>query len=223
MGRSAVNGNCWKLGRGKRVLLSLAIIAATFAGLNWFDRVRAEAPEVAGPPIEYDHLANQETDPFLFSGKLMDENHPQWGRYRKALHKYYDVRDCLLETEKGKEKPNLLLVDWRGLRSGVPISVCAFRIARSLKDLERIRQWLIYHQFRVSALNRIYGENFAPKYKTQPVYNMQGSWSREQYRRINSSWFAEITGFDPVYGYGLQFQFSDDLTTVGVNTMSSSE
>jgi hypothetical protein len=210
-----------KLKWAKQVVLSVSVLFAAMGGLSWFDAARAENPEVTGPPIPYDHFANQETDPFLYSGRLMDEDHPRWRQFRGPLQKYPDVRDCLVEGERESEQPNLLKIDWRGVGPGASREVCVFRIARSLKDVELIRQWLLYHQFRVGELSRVFDEDYTPRYETQRIYNMQGSWTKEQYRKIHPSWLAALTGFDPVYGHGLLFEFSEDFTVVGVGSMSS--
>ena len=50
LGRSVVNGRY--IPRVKRILVLAVAIAAAFAGLNWYDQTRPEAPEVSGPPIE---------------------------------------------------------------------------------------------------------------------------------------------------------------------------
>jgi len=212
-----------KLRKVKRILFLAVVVATALAGLRWYDRTRIELPKVAGLSIEYDHLANQETDPFLFSGKLMDENHPRWRQYRRALRIYPDVRDCLVEKERESEQPNLLKIDWRRVGGGASLGVCGFRIARSLKDVERIRQWLVNQQFRVVGLSRVFSEGYTPQYETERIYIMEGFWTKQQYRKIHPSWFVALTGFDPVYGHGLLFEFSDSLTVVGVYPTSSIE
>ena len=50
-----MSGRYWKLGKSvrvKRALLALAVVVAAFAGLSWYGRAGADAPEAAGPPIE---------------------------------------------------------------------------------------------------------------------------------------------------------------------------
>ena len=95
MGRRAVNGR--NISTVKRILLTLAVIAAAFAGMNPYDRARAEAPEVSGPPIEYDHLSNEEIEPYGSRGMP-----PQRPEEKRAVRRFSDVRDCLVKEEQDK-------------------------------------------------------------------------------------------------------------------------
>jgi len=133
-----VNGNWWKLGRGKRVLLSLAIIASAFAGLNWSDRARAEAPEVAGPPIEYDHLSSEKAEPYISFGKppVRDEE-------VHAVKRFPDVRSCLIRVEQSKNRPDLRQIDWSRMNTKSDIQVCMFRIFSSYQTPMKAKQWFI--------------------------------------------------------------------------------
>ncbi len=137
LGRSAVNGNWWKLGRGKRVLLSLAIIASAFAGLNWSDRARAEAPEVSGPPIEYDHLSSEKAEPYGSRGAP-----PQRPEEKRAVRRFADVRDCLVRVEQEKDIPDLRKINWQMMTSTANIRVCMFRIFASYGTPEKAVLWL---------------------------------------------------------------------------------
>jgi len=104
--------------------------------------VWTECRETNSCSITYDHLATQDTDPFLFLGKVMDHEHPRWRRYRKAIRRHADVRDCLLRSEENKEVPNLTLIDWQAMGSGEVIEVCLFRIFSSLETPAAAMQWL---------------------------------------------------------------------------------
>lgn len=172
--------------------------------------------------IEYDHLANQDTDPFLFIGKVVDREHPKWRSYRKALRRYPDVRDCLVEEERDKSEPNLLMIDWERIGTGKNASVCVFRIASSLGSVERIQAWLAYHRFKFGSVSRRVSESFIPHYETYPVYNITASWSADRYREFNPSWLVAITGYDLIYSYTLVLNFDQNqrIAGVGVGTRS---
>lgn len=101
----------------------------------------AECRSTDSCTIEYDHLADQKSDPFLFNGKEMDREHPQWQKYRRNLRRYSDVRDCLISSEAKRETPNLVLIDWNKMRSQEIIEVCMHRIFSSLGSPDAAKQW----------------------------------------------------------------------------------
>ncbi|WP_457650826.1 hypothetical protein [Profundibacter sp.] len=207
----------------KRILFLAVVVTTALAGLRWYDRARAEAPAVSGAPIEYDRLANQETDPFMFQGKVMDENHPRWRQYRRAIRKFRDVRDCLIEEEQNRETPNLLLIDWQKTGLGSGAQVCLFLIARSLGTMDRHREWLEFHEFRTLSYSRFVSDGYSPAYETEPVAYLSGTWTTEQYRAKKPSWFASLTGIELVQGYGVSVRYSHKQRVVGATASSHSE
>ncbi len=122
---------------------ALALLTATVAIVDASEEdIWAECRSTNNCTIEYDHLANQETDPFLFNGKVMDREHPRWRKYRRSLLRYSDVRDCLIRSEAKRESPNLTLIDWTKMRSEEIIEVCMFRVFSSLGAPAAAKQWL---------------------------------------------------------------------------------
>ncbi len=114
-------------------------------------RRRREAEQCLDPqvcPIPYVRLSKQETEPFLFLGKVVDEDHPRYGDYRAALSRFPDVRSCLTEEEREKPQPDLRQVEWGGIRDTRDIDVCVFRIATSVKAIDIIKEWLGLNSFR---------------------------------------------------------------------------
>ncbi|HHI70275.1 MAG TPA: hypothetical protein ENJ91_04685 [Rhodobacteraceae bacterium] len=109
---------------------------AVIAGTNWYDRARAEAPEVAGPPIEYDHLSNEEIEPYGSRGVP-----PQRPEEKRAVRRFSDVRDCLVKEEQDKDIPDLRKIDWRRMTSTANIRVCLFRIFASYGTPEKAVLW----------------------------------------------------------------------------------
>ncbi|MES0823861.1 hypothetical protein [Ruegeria sp. SCP11] len=166
--------------------------------------------------IEYNHLADQETDPFLFLGKVVDKLHPQWTRYRRVLRRYPDVVSCLVESEREKKEPNLLKLDWDRIGTGSGAEVCVFRVASSLGSADRTLTWLQYHKFRFSGLNRRWSQNFQPRFDTQPIYQVTARWSIEQYREVNPSWLSSLTGYELIYEYRLILNFDQHFRVSGV-------
>lgn len=199
---------------GKVVFLpALILTTVLLAGLSWLDIARAEGPDLSEPPIPYDHLANQETDPFLFSGFTMDRESARWPQYRRAIGRFPDVRNCLVKDEQEKEKPNLLLIDWDQTGMGTGVEVCLFLIARSLENVDRIRQWLEFQEFRRGPLTRT---RTSASRENGPVSNMSAYWSVEQYREYNPSLLRTLTGFDMALRYEIVLQFSEINQIVGV-------
>lgn len=196
---------------------SLTLIGASYAlsdspdGDAW-----AQCRAASSCTIEYDHLADQTSDPFLFLGKVVDRDHPKWRKYRKSLRRCPDVRDCLLEEEKTAETPNLLMIDWERICSGESASVCVFRIAASLGTVERIQAWLAYQKFKFGSVSRRVSKSFIPLYETYPVYNITASWGADRYRELNHSLFTTITGYDLIFRYTLVLNFDKNQKIAGV-------
>ena len=166
--------------------------------------------------ISYEFLTDQNSDPFLFSGYLLTEEAARWKQYERYLRKFPSVQDCLVPEEQVSDNPNLLRIDWKltGMQSGA--EVCLFRIARSLGNVDRLRQWLEYHDFLLSPKNRIYsGEGSGDKV----VSNFSAYWTTEQYRLHNPSWIRALTGFDLALHYEIVFQFSEVERVVGVSVV----
>jgi len=180
----------------------------------------AECRDTNSCTIEYDHLASQKTDPFLFLGKIVDREHPQWKKYRKSLRHFPAVRDCLTKGEQTADTPNLLRIDWQRVGTSENASVCVFRIARSLGSVERVVQWLEFHEFQHSDLSGDRGDNFKPRFKSQPVSNILARWSIDQYRKLNPSWISWITGADLVYEYQLVLRFDQNNIIAGVGVVT---
>ncbi|MFV2053928.1 hypothetical protein [Aliiroseovarius sp. YM-037] len=173
--------------------------------------------------IEFDHLATQESDPFMFLGRVMDNEQARWRQFRRAIHEYPDVERCLVRTEWNRREPNLLLIDWDRTGTGRGAEVCLFRIARSLGNLERLQQWLVYHGFELSELHKYRGEDYVVRYETQPVSHMSAYWATERYRERNPSWIRALTGFDPLLRYEVVFRFSETNQVVEVSVVTATK
>ena len=153
----------------------------------------------------------------------MDSCHPRWHQYRRAMRRFPDVRNCLIEAEQDEVEPNLLLFDWQRVGTGRGAEVCVFRIARSLRDLGQIKLWLEFHEFRVGNLSWRYSESYRPRYDTQPVSHITGYWTKERYRQVNSSWIASLTGIDLILNYQLSVRFTQENVVVGVHAETPSK
>ncbi len=164
--------------------------------------------------LEYDHLATQETDPFLFSGHLMDKEQPRWQQYRKALRRFPDVRDCLVRAERDKPEPNLLLIDWSRAAGSADFEVCLFRIARSVGSSDRILTWLKYHEFRMISASRFRNDTYQSQFENDPEFYVQASWSKEYKQEVHGKpWFDLF----PDATDTVSIQFNSNMEVVGVH------
>ncbi|WP_170349182.1 MULTISPECIES: hypothetical protein [Ruegeria] len=206
----------------KFLILAVAIFAASMP-------LAAEGPEAdvwtdCRPTdtceIEYDHLSNQSAEPFLFLGYVMDSEQARWKQFRKAIRNYPDVQSCLIKEEQKKESPNLLKLDWKRVGYGSGVEVCIFRISRSLGTLDRIQSWMSYHDFRVVGYSRYRSENFVPTRINQPVGNVAGYWTVEQYRERNPTLFWRLFEFDLIYSYEIVLGISDEFKVVGTHVIT---
>ncbi len=213
-------------------LLKSAILTASLAVLFVAGAVAAYAeepnieqcldPEIC--PIPYVRLAKQETEPFLFLGKVVDINHPRYSDYKRALRSFPDVRSCLTEEERGKSQPDLRQMDWGAVSNIRDIDVCVFRIASSIEDVETIRIWLRYHDFRVGKGSRIHSEDYVPKSETDRMFGFQSHLSVEKFREIlPRSWFARLIGLELMRNYWLTVSFSQSGQVVGVSSGGNSK
>lgn len=179
-------------------------------------------PEIC--PIPYVRLAKQETEPFLFLGKVVDEDHPRSGDYKRALRRFPDVRSCLVEKEREKPKPDLRQIDWDKIRNIKDIDVCVFRIASSIEDIENIKLWLLHHDFRVGKGSRINSEDYVPKSETDRMFGFSAILSVERFREIlPQSWFARIFGIELMRSYWLTISFSQSGQVVDVSSGGNSK
>ena len=133
-----MNRGYWKPGRGKKLLLLVAVIVTAFAGLNWYDQARAEVPEVMGPPIEYNHLSSEKTEPYISFGKPPVRDEEVY-----AVKQFPDVRSCLVQAEQSKDRPDLRQIDWSRMNTKFDIKVCMFRIFSSYQTPVRVKLWFI--------------------------------------------------------------------------------
>lgn len=166
----------------------------------------------------YEYLSNQDIDPFLFLGKVVDRAHPRWRDYRKALRRYPDVRDCLVKSERDADTPNLFLLNWDSVAWSSELDVCVFRIMRSLPSLSHMYAWLEYHGFKVIERRNIYGDGYTPKYELQQTALFEGGWSREQLKEKQSLWLENLLGTEISRGFSVNVALSNTDVVVGVHT-----
>ena len=172
--------------------------------------------------IPREDLSTQGTDPFLFIGKVVDENHPRWKAYRVTMDRFPTTSSCLLSEEQNKNVQNLLAFDWQAMTSFREIEVCVFRIARNFDDVDLLRAWLVAQGFRIIDIGRRYSGEPPGKFEDEPVYRQEAFWAPDELddkTRIYDVmppldrwiWFGASQNF------GLQIQLSRAYKPVGVH------
>ena len=170
--------------------------------------------------LEYEYLATQETDPFLFAGNLMNAEQPRWNQYRRALRRFPDVRDCLVPEERNKPEPNLLHIDWSRVGMDREFEVCLFRIGRSLGSVDRMIDWLNYHEFRVFSASRFRSEGYQPSFADDPIFQVEASWSKDYKREL----FGDpLLNLFPNASNTIIVQYNDGKLLVGVHAETNSK
>ncbi len=123
---------------GRKILTVFAGLFAVWAILSWLDTTSVELPEFTGPPLAYERLPDERTDPFLVYGKR-----PVKRANQQAARRWPDVRSCLMRSERKAETPDLRKMNWGKMRRKEDIEVCLFRIASSLGSPEAMRDWFV--------------------------------------------------------------------------------
>lgn len=211
-----------------KLFVSVTSLATIFFLIFWVTQTVSKdlvqcAAEADCETLEAQRMSTQESDPFLFGGRLVDANHPRWRFYKRAIKRFPDTRSCLKKETQTSEAPNLFLIDWKKVGTGRAFEVCAFRIFRSIDSLEGIESWLRFHDFQVGKLTRFIGNSSKPRFSTDPVELVTAWWTTEQYRRKNPSLFVKLIGFEFVLNYSVVVQFDQSGQVVVVGASSNSK
>ncbi|HUS54477.1 MAG TPA: hypothetical protein VMY41_10795 [Thermohalobaculum sp.] len=208
-----------------------AIFATALAVLLGAGTVAANAQEPmieqcldpATCPIPYVRLSKQDTEPFLFLGKVIDEKHPRYQDYKSAIRRFRDVRSCLTTEEREKSQPDLRQIEWGAIDNVKEMEVCVFRVISSFDDIETIKTWLRHHDFNVADENRVRNKRYVPDYETDLIFGLTSTLSEKKYREmIPRSWIARLIGFESVRIPALTIYFSQSWQVVGVAVGGSS-
>ena len=169
--------------------------------------------------IPRDQLATQDSHPFLFLGRVVDEAHPRWSDFRRAIRNHPDVDSCLEEDQRGTAEPDLLAFDWNNIGLGYAPNVCLFRVFQSLREPELIEAWLLRQGFRTL------GFDDPQSRATHRALSLSASWTPEQYgskvlagRPLRPIWDLLIFG----HSYVATVSIGDNglVTTVGFGPVS---
>lgn len=153
----------------------------------------------------------------------MDETHPRWREFKRAIKNYPDTHSCLIRDEVNTSKPNLLKLDWKRVGTGRSAEVCIFRIAKSLSTVERIRTWLEYHRFSKIQYKRRFPDDRILRNPGMGVARVGGWWRIEKYRAVNPSLLKSVFGLDLVRSYKLGIYFNEFGTVTHVGAVANTK
>lgn len=122
------------------ILLALVVVSAVA-------RADPRSTDLKAFLIPRNDLSTQDSDPFMFLGRVMDESRPRWGEFEAALAAFPNTSSCLLPEERGKDVQNLLAFDWKSMRYLTEIDICVWRVATTLNDIDLMRDWLATQGF----------------------------------------------------------------------------
>lgn len=169
---------------------------------------------------KFAYLADQESDPFMFLGKVMNPSHPQWKRYRRPLKKYASVEDCL---EGADGNADALSFSWDTLKDEKARNICTFRAFRSLGSIENISAWLSANHFYVGELRRRMKAGSRRTNTDKPVKVLTAHWTVEQYRMHWPSLLSSWLGLEQILSFEIQVYFSEDDRVVGSITRANTK
>lgn len=100
------------------------------------------------PPIPYVALTTETSHPLLERFTL--EYPKSEARVVATINRLSSAQECLIESEKNADEPDLRLIDWKAITSQFEFDVCLTRIFQSLEDLEAIKSWTSFHYLKSS-------------------------------------------------------------------------
>jgi hypothetical protein len=174
-------------------------------------------------PMPYVRLAKQETEPFLFLGRVVEEGGPQYGNYQRALRRFPDVRSCLTEAERGRGQPDLRQIDWKLMRDTYDIEVCVFRIATSVSSMDMLKRCLEQNRFHSTRLDSMHSASYTPPGVNSSFYMLTTFMTIREYRKIiPRSWIFGFLGIELNTGYYVITYYSKEQKVVGVDSSLTS-
>ena len=102
------------------------------------------------PPIAYKQLVTETSHTSFIKNPAPGYPKPE---FISAVNKFPTTQDCLIESEKKAETPDLRLIDWKIITSRVELNLCLKRIFQSLEDWEAIKLWASFHYLNAPPLN----------------------------------------------------------------------
>ena len=185
----------------------LSAILANAAHPQSFDSTSESTSATQDPMLrskvdfeQFDEPTSQETHPFLFFGRVMDQTHPRWREYQQSIDNFPDLQSCLTGQKRTASDPYLYSIDWARMRRLQDIDVCVFRIAASYESPQEMEQWLLGQGYVSSGLVHIHGDDYVPKNKFDAIYNLSGNLSVDELDRRTGIYKLKL----PVLGQAIR-------------------
>jgi hypothetical protein len=93
-------------------------------------------------PLNYQSLSDEETNPFVRRQGRPLYMEKDYAQYKSAIHRFPNVRSCLVDDERGVDVPDLSRFDWEGIESLYEAEFCVFRVFSSIGTVQGARMWL---------------------------------------------------------------------------------
>lgn len=182
-------------------------------------KVLLECSDAGSCVVPFDEPASQDSDPFLFNGKVVDATHPQFKTYKSRLRKFPNVQSCLEKRSETGARSNLLELDWGRIDGTLDMEVCYFRMAASIGNAEAFSAWLRLQGYEVHNLHRTLPNKTKPRFKLDPIYRLEAYDTREHFRSlVPLTFFKRLIGWE-YWGFEergslVNAAFSEDFSVV---------
>ncbi|MBJ3764306.1 hypothetical protein ILP92_16280 [Maribius pontilimi] len=91
-------------------------------------------------------LSAVEERPFMFAGRIMDEERPRWREFESALSKRPTALSCLIYADDAGPV-SLLSFDWSNFTLIHEEEVCVFRVFSRFDDIKMAAAWMAWSGF----------------------------------------------------------------------------
>jgi hypothetical protein len=163
-------------------------------------------------PIPFKRLSDK---PFLHDNRPLSDitKHPHYEGYRDAVTRFPDVRACLVDSERGKQIPDLTRFDWNKIKSRDDAEVCLFRVFSSIGNVERSRQWFESQGFKTKDPYK--------SFRNPGLLIIEAGWFTDKcgerfVSRHFWEWFSQLLDDTPI-STGVGFTGDGEVGSVGVS------
>ncbi|MEJ6389154.1 hypothetical protein [Gymnodinialimonas ulvae] len=202
-----------------------AVLASAASGFGQDISPDTAAPIACGPEqclVPLEALTHQDDMPFVFSNKIMDEEHPRWDQFRRPILRHPDARSCLLDEAVQGDVVDLLAVDWSQFGSS-PSFVRFHRIFSTLDQAALILGWIEAVGMQHGGIVEWGGITLARDELPPRSFAIYAAWSREQYYEHRPTILNSLFDWGALTSWGPYVYLYSDGTfhSVSVNGRST--
>ena len=127
---------------------------------------------------DFEIVATEEVAPYHSNGRPFLHRTKEGSAVRETILKYNGPFDCI--EANGDEQKNIITIPWRDMYS-FELSVCLFRIASSLRSIEKIIRWIETEGF-TDIVIRDNPSSYTSPVRKKWVRSIRGSWDLETHQ-----------------------------------------